>query len=163
MVDRSMTKRGACCVVPRHYAPGCVRTATRSRTLTVAVTYPGTNAHKNSLISSKVHTTIYKHGTCDKFAFLFSWTLFLQKECVNVSEPAEIWQFKRIWSIIQNKGKSNFSTDCSGVYTSETQEKNNSNSGWYVQCFWKLRFWIWTIFMTVLASDKTIVYATIVY
>ena len=35
---------------------------TRSRTLTVAVTHPGTNAHNCSLTSSSDHTTIYPLG-----------------------------------------------------------------------------------------------------
>jgi hypothetical protein len=35
---------------------------TRSRTLTVAVTHPGTNAHNCSLTSSNDHTTIYPLG-----------------------------------------------------------------------------------------------------
>ena len=43
VVDPSMTKRGAFCAVPQRQAPGCVRTNNRSRTLTVAVTHPGTN------------------------------------------------------------------------------------------------------------------------
>jgi hypothetical protein len=37
---------------------------TRIRTLTVAVTHPGTNAHNCSLTSSTDHTTIYPLGHC---------------------------------------------------------------------------------------------------
>ena len=35
---------------------------TRSRTLTVAVTHPGTIAHNSAITLSKVHTTIYPLG-----------------------------------------------------------------------------------------------------
>jgi hypothetical protein len=57
-----MTKPGACFAVPQHYAPGCVRTGTISRTLTVAAINLGTNAHNCLITSSKVYTTIYPLG-----------------------------------------------------------------------------------------------------